>query len=68
MYRRELEVCGSYMSDRSTPRTLIRMMECKLLRMQDLNLKVFPLSDIKECVDHARKCSALQFSILEPNE
>ena len=68
MYRRELEVRGSYMSDRATPRTLMRMMECKLLRMQNLNLKTFPLADIKESVVHARKCSALQFSILKPNE
>ena len=67
LFRRELEIRGSYMSSRETPGMLIRLVESGLLKLNQLNVKTFPLEKVTECVEFARKCSALQFSVLEPN-
>ena len=67
LFRRELEIRGSYMSSRETPSVLIRLMESGLLDMNQLDVKTFPLEEVTRCVEFAHKCSALQFSILEPS-
>ena len=53
------------MSSRETPSVLIRLMESGLLDMNQLDVKTFPLEEVTRCVEFARKCSALQFSVLE---
>ena len=65
--RRELEIRGSYMSSRATPGTLIRLVESKVLNLGLLDIKTCPLAEITKCIDEARKCSALQFSVLLPS-
>ena len=55
------------MSSRETPSVLIRLMESGLLDMNQLDVKTFPLEEVTRCVEFAHKCSALQFSILEPS-
>lgn len=66
-FRRELELRGSYMSSRETPGVLIRMIESGLLKLDQLDVKTFPLDEVSQCVEFARTCSALQFSVLESN-
>ena len=58
---------GSYMSSRETPGVLIRLVESGLLKLDQLDVKAFSLEEVSQCVEHARKCSALQFSVLKPN-
>ena len=58
---------GSYMSSRETPGVLIGLMESGLLDLNKLDIKTFPLKGVTQCVEFARRCSALQFSVLEPN-
>ena len=67
MYRRELELRGSYMCDRGAYKTLIRLAESGLLQLEQLDIKTFPLADVTDCIMYARKCSAMQFSIVEPS-
>ena len=42
MYRRELEVRGSYMCERGAYKTLIRLAESGLLQLEQLDIKKFP--------------------------
>ncbi|KAA6416415.1 MAG: hypothetical protein FRX49_13617 [Trebouxia sp. A1-2] len=66
--RKNLEIRGAYMSSRSTPQTLVQLVESKVLNFDQLEVKGFPLDTITECVKQARMASALQFMVLEPNK
>ena len=55
------------MSSRETPGVLIRLIESGVLSLDHLDVKAFPLGEVSQCVEFARKCSALQFTVLEPN-
>ncbi len=66
--RRELQIRGAFMWERSAPGMLIRMVEGGLLKLGDLDLATYPLAQITQCIEQARKCSALQFAVLEPGK
>ena len=66
--RKNLQIRGAYVSSRSTPRTLMQLVESKLLNLHQLDVKAFPLQDITEGIRQARMASALQFVVLEPNK
>ena len=67
MFRRELEIRGSYMSSRTAPRALMCLVESGLLKAEQLDVKTFRLTEITQAIEHARKYSALQFSVVAPN-
>ncbi len=66
--RKQLQIRGAYMSSRSTPGMLIRLIESGMLNLDQLDVKTFPLEEITEIVQQARKASALQFVALLPNK
>ena len=64
--RKQLQIRGAFMWERSHPGLLIRMIESGLLKLGDLDVATYPLAQITECIQQARKRSALQFAVLEP--